>query len=152
MQCSSQAQRVQQADHQSHQEPSNHLQRRVADELLELFLIGERLLELCEQIDKFVQQLCLLAGLDGIERGLTPPESITENIFDMSDEERKADGIDSLPGSLEEAVNELEKSDFCKEALGDHVFKKFIEAKRKEWDGYRTSISQWEIDNYLARY
>ena len=96
--------------------------------------------------------LCLLAGLDGIERGLTPPESITENIFDMSDEERKADSIDSLPGSLEEAVNELEKSDFCKEALGDHVFKKFIEAKRKEWDGYRTSISQWEIDNYLARY
>ena len=96
--------------------------------------------------------LCLLAGLDGIENDMMPPEAITENIFDMTPQQREAEGIESLPGSLEEAVNELEKSDFCKEALGEHVFEKFIEAKRKEWDGYRTSISQWELDNYLAKY
>jgi glutamine synthetase len=96
--------------------------------------------------------LCLLAGLDGIEKGYMPPKSTVKNIFDMTPEEREADGITSLPGSLEEAVNEFEKSEFIKESLGEHVYTKFIEAKRKEWEGYRTSISQWEIDNYLAKY
>jgi glutamine synthetase len=96
--------------------------------------------------------LCLLSGLDGIENNLVPPESTVKNIFDMTPEERMADGIESLPGSLEEAVNEFENSDFIRESLGDHVYTKFIEAKRKEWDGYRTSVSQWEIDNYLAQY
>ena len=96
--------------------------------------------------------LCLLAGLDGIEKGYMPPKSTVKNIFDMTPEEREADGITSLPGSLEEAVNEFEKSDFIRDALGEHVYTKFIEAKRKEWEGYRTSISQWEIDNYLAKY
>lgn len=96
--------------------------------------------------------LCLLAGLDGIEKGYMPPKSTVKNIFDMTPEEREADGITSLPGSLEEAVNEFESSEFIKESLGEHVYTKFIEAKRKEWEGYRTSISQWEIDNYLAKY
>ena len=96
--------------------------------------------------------LCLLAGLDGIEKGYMPPKSTVKNIFDMTPEEREADGITSLPGSLEEAVDAFEASDFIKESLGEHVYTKFIEAKRKEWEGYRTSISQWEIDNYLAKY
>ena len=96
--------------------------------------------------------LCLLSGLDGIESGLMPPESTIKNIFDMTPEERVEDGIESLPGSLEEAVNAFEASDFIKESLGEHVYTKFIEAKRKEWDGYRTSVSQWEIDTYLAKY
>lgn len=96
--------------------------------------------------------LCLLAGLDGVERKLKPAESITKNIFNMSEEERADEQIDTLPGSLEEAVDCLEADGFVKDALGNHVFTKFIEAKRKEWDGYRTSISQWEIDNYLAKY
>ena len=96
--------------------------------------------------------LCLLAGLDGIEKGYMPPKSTVKNIFDMTPEEREADGITSLPGSLEEAVNEFESSEFIKESLGEHVYTKFIEAKRKEWEGYRTSFSQWEIDNYLAKY
>ena len=96
--------------------------------------------------------LCLLAGLDGIEKGYMPPESTVKNIFDMSIEERKAAKIESLPGTLEEAVDEFEKSEFIKEALGEHVYTKFIEAKRREWDSYRTSISQWEIDTYLAKY
>ena len=96
--------------------------------------------------------LCLLAGLDGIEKGYMPPKSTVKNIFDMTPEEREADGITSLPGSLEEAVDAFEASDFIKESLGEHVYTKFIEAKRKEWEGYRTAISQWEIDNYLAKY
>ena len=96
--------------------------------------------------------LCLLAGLDGIEKGYMPPKSTVKNIFDMTPEEREADGITSLPGSLEEAVDAFEESDFIKESLGEHVYTKFIEAKRKEWEGYRTSISQWEIDTYLAKY
>lgn len=96
--------------------------------------------------------LCLLAGLDGIEKGYMPPKSTVKNIFDMTPEEREADGITSLPGSLEEAVDEFESSEFIKESLGEHVYTKFIEAKRKEWEGYRTAISQWEIDNYLAKY
>ena len=96
--------------------------------------------------------LCLLAGLDGIEKGYMPPKSTVKNIFDMTPEEREADGITSLPGSLEEAVDAFEASDFIKESLGEHVYTKFIEAKRKEWEGYRTSISQWEIDTYLAKY
>ncbi len=96
--------------------------------------------------------LCLLAGLDGIEKGYMPPKSTVKNIFDMTPEEREADGITSLPGSLEEAVNEFESSEFIRESLGEHVYTKFIEAKRKEWEGYRTSISQWEIDTYLAKY
>lgn len=96
--------------------------------------------------------LCLLSGLDGIESGLMPPESTIKNIFDMTPEERIEDGIESLPGSLEEAVNEFEASSFIKKSLGEHVYTKFIEAKRKEWDGYRTSVSQWEIETYLAQY
>lgn len=96
--------------------------------------------------------LCLLAGLDGIEKKLMPPESTVKNIFDMSPEDRKKEGIESLPGTLEEAVNEFEASEFVREALGEHVFSKFIEAKRCEWDKYRTSISQWELENYLPKY
>ncbi|MBQ7548402.1 MAG: type I glutamate--ammonia ligase [Clostridia bacterium] len=96
--------------------------------------------------------LCLLSGLDGIKRGLMPPESTVKNVFDMTDEERERDGIKLLPSSLEEAIDEFENSEFIKDSLGEHVYTKFIEAKRKEWDGYRKSISQWEIDNYLAKY
>lgn len=96
--------------------------------------------------------LCLLAGLDGIEKGYMPPKSTVKNIFDMTPEEREEEGITSLPGSLEEAVDAFEESEFIKESLGEHVYTKFIEAKRKEWEGYRTSISQWEIDTYLAKY
>lgn len=96
--------------------------------------------------------LCLLAGLDGIERGLMPPESTSNNIFEMSDEERKNANIDALPSSLYEAVKCMKADPFMKEALGEHVYSKFIEAKEAEWESYRTKISQWEIDSYLVKY
>ena len=96
--------------------------------------------------------LCLAAGLDGIKNKLTPPAGTNKNIFAMSPEELAADGIDSLPGSLEEALVEFQKDPFIKEALGEHVYTKYLEGKEHEWDRYRTSVSDWEIGNYLTKY
>ena len=80
------------------------------------------------------------------------PEGITKNIFAMTPDELKADGIDSLPGSLAEALDAYEADPFIKEALGEHVYEKYLEGKRKEWDDYRTKVSQWEIGEYLTKY
>lgn len=96
--------------------------------------------------------LCLAAGLDGIKKGMQAPEGITKNIFAMSAEELKEDGIESLPGSLSDALDAYEADPFIKEALGDHVYTKYLEGKRKEWDDYRTKVSQWEIGEYLTKY
>ncbi len=94
----------------------------------------------------------LTAGLDGIENKIQPPASTDKNIFAMTEEQRKAEGIDALPGSLKEAMDELEKSSIAKEVLGEHVFSKYIEAKTGEWDDYRTKVSKWEVDQYLTKY
>lgn len=94
----------------------------------------------------------LAAGLDGIENRIQPPPPSNKNIFQMTPEERVQDGIDSLPGSLEEAVKELSSSEFVKGILGIHIFEKYIEAKNEECDEYRTKISKWEIDSYLMKY
>jgi glutamine synthetase len=67
----------------------------------------------------------------------------------MSEKDRKKKGIAELPGSLDEAVKELEKSALVKETLGDHIFTKFIENKRIEWDNYRMHVSAYEIERYL---
>ena len=91
----------------------------------------------------------LAAGLKGIEKGyeLAPP--VEEDIFEMSEASRKKHGIDSLPGSLAEAIQLTEKSELVKETLGDHIFEKFIENKKIEWDQYRTHVSQFELEKYL---
>jgi len=94
----------------------------------------------------------LSAGLDGIENKIEPPSPIDKNIFEMTDDQRKAEGIDSLPGSLKEAIDELSNSELARKVLGEHVFNKFIEAKNDEWKDYSTKISQWEIDQYLTKY
>jgi glutamine synthetase len=91
----------------------------------------------------------LAAGLDGIERGLTLPDDVTDNIYEMTDEERAALGIGSLPESLNEAINEMEKSSLVRDALGDQVFEWFIRNKRIEWHDYRTRVTEWERDSYL---
>ncbi|MCI5738162.1 MAG: glutamine synthetase, partial [Ruminococcus sp.] len=96
--------------------------------------------------------LCLAAGLDGIKKKMTPPAGTTKNIFEMTAEELKADGIESLPGSLEEALVEFKKDPFIKDALGEHVFEKYLEGKEKEWDDYRTKVTGWEVDRYLSKY
>jgi glutamine synthetase len=91
----------------------------------------------------------LAAGLKGIQEGYELPEPVEEDIFHMSPEARAARGIKSLPGSLAEAVAETEKSDLVREALGDHIFEKFVANKKIEWDAYRTHVSHFEMDKYL---
>ncbi len=91
----------------------------------------------------------LAAGLEGMEKQYTPPKPVEQNVFEMSEEERKKRGIDTLPGSLIEAIRLTEKSELVRRALGDHVFKSFIANKLIEWDRYRTHISDYEIKRYL---
>ena len=96
--------------------------------------------------------VCLAAGLDGVEKGMTPPEETTENIFAMDAETRAAKGIDSLPGSLSESVDAMEKDAVVAEALGRHIFDYYTAGKRREWDDYRTAVSDWEIAKYIITY
>ena len=96
---------------------------------------------------------CLLhAGLEGIKENLQPPAQVEANIFHMTDEERKEQGIDNLPNNLYEAVNFMKESSLAKKALGDHIFNNYVEAKAAEWDNYRIHVHDWEINNYLNRY
>ena len=96
--------------------------------------------------------VCLAAGLDGIEKGMEPPAEITENIFKMDAAARKAAGIDSLPGSLEEALEAMKADQLVLDALGSHVAENYIEGKEKEWDEYRTRVSSWEREKYIINY
>ncbi len=91
----------------------------------------------------------LRAGLKGIEEGLTPPDPVEENVYEMTPQEREERGIGMLPGSLIEAIQLTEKSEVVREALGEHVFEHFINNKKIEWDRYRTQITKFELDNYL---
>ncbi|HNT58122.1 MAG TPA: glutamine synthetase family protein, partial [Syntrophales bacterium] len=91
----------------------------------------------------------LAAGLKGIEEKYELPDPVEEDIFEMSEKERLAHGIESLPGSLGEAIMVTEKSDLVREALGDHIFEKFISNKKIEWDRYRTHVSNYELEKYL---
>lgn len=95
---------------------------------------------------------CLMAGLDGIKNNLECPPSTDYNIYDMSDEQIKEAGIELLPSTLEEATAEFEGNEFIQNVLGNHVYSKYLEAKKEEWLAYRRRISQWEIDRYLATY
>jgi glutamine synthetase len=91
----------------------------------------------------------LAAGLKGIENEYELPDPVEEDIYQMSVKERKARGIATLPDNLFEALRELERSDLVKEALGEHIFNKFMENKKIEWDRYRTHVSQYEIEKYM---
>lgn len=95
--------------------------------------------------------VCLAAGLDGIKNKIEPPAAVTKNLFEMSKEELEAEGIELLPGSLTDAVKELEKDDFIKEVLGGHIAEKFIQYKKEEWSEYRKHISDWELEHYLLK-
>ncbi len=96
--------------------------------------------------------VCLTAGLDGIEKGLTPPPEITENIFAMDDAARKVRGIENLPGTLAEAIECMKADPVVLETLGEHVASNYIDGKEKEWDEYRTRVSSWERDKYIITY
>lgn len=94
--------------------------------------------------------VCLAAGLDGIKRGLTPPASVRQDIFEMTEKERLEAGIQSLPRNLYEAIHEMKKSEFMKDVLGEEVFYKYVTAKRMEWNEYTSQVTDWEIDRYLG--
>lgn len=94
----------------------------------------------------------LEAILDGVEKKTKPPLDIDKNIFKMDDKERKRAKIETLPGSLYEALMLMKKSAIVKSALGEHIFKEFMQSKLKEWDGYRTAVTKYELDMYLERY
>lgn len=96
--------------------------------------------------------LCLAAGLDGIQKGLTPPAAIDDNIFDLSDAELGKAGIECLPASLEEAIKEAEKDSFIRETLGDHIFDNYIEGKKREWREYSLQVTKWETDRYMRNH
>ena len=89
------------------------------------------------------------AGLKGIEMGLTPPDPIERNLYELEEPERLAMGVESLPGSLGEALVYAEKSEFLKEVLGEHIFARYIYIKKQEWNEYRSQVTQWEIKKYL---
>ncbi len=91
----------------------------------------------------------LAAGLKGIESNYPLPEPVEVDIYHLSASERDRLGIQELPGSLHEAVTEVEKSALVREALGDHIFDKFLENKQIEWDRFRMHVSAYEIQRYL---
>lgn len=91
----------------------------------------------------------LAAGLEGIEKGYELPDPIEKNLFELTETERRQMGIETLPGSLGEAISYFEKSELMYKTLGDHVFNRLLELKRKEWDEYRTQVTEWEIKKYL---
>jgi glutamine synthetase len=96
---------------------------------------------------------CMLAaGLDGIERKLTPPEPVEENLYHFDAAKLASRKIRQLPGTLREALDELQADKVIAEALGEHVFERFVEAKTEEWDEYRMQVTAWEVDRYLEAF
>jgi len=91
----------------------------------------------------------LHAGLEGIERGYELPEPMETNLYHLTAEQRRERGIISLPETLGEAIDELAVSELARKALGPHIFDRYVELKRKEWDEYRVQLTRWEMDRYL---
>jgi len=91
----------------------------------------------------------LAAGLKGIEEGYELCAPIEDDIYGMPKAEMEGKNIDILPGNLYEAICEVEKSELVRDALGEHIFNKFIENKKIEWDEYRTHVSRYELEKYL---
>ncbi len=93
--------------------------------------------------------LMLAAGLKGIEEGYELPPEAAANVFEMTDEERAAEGIRHLPQSLAEALDAMARSELVAEALGEHIFEWFLRNKRREWQAYKTQVTPFELDRYF---
>ena len=94
----------------------------------------------------------LKTGLDGIKNRTVCPPSVDQNIYEMDVYAREEAGIKSLPGTLREALRELRQDKLVQEALGSHIYNRYVHAKRMEWDNYRARVHQWEIDEYLTTF
>src|SRR5881396_3130320 len=92
----------------------------------------------------------LQAGLDGIEQGYELPDPMETNLYHLTPEQRRERGIVSLPETLGEAIDALAESELARKALGPHIFDRYVELKRKEWDEYRVQLTGWELERYLA--
>ena len=95
---------------------------------------------------------CLAAGLDGIKNHMELPEPVVQNIYAMDEETIKERGIDHLPETLGEAIDEFEEDVFLRNVLGNHIFYKYLEAKKEEWNVFRSQVTDWEIGEYLYKY
>jgi len=91
----------------------------------------------------------LAAGLKGIEEGYELPPGSEDDVWGLTSSERRALGMDPLPGSLNQAISAMEKSELIAETLGEHVFDFFLRNKRAEWEEYRRQVTTWELDRYL---
>lgn len=96
--------------------------------------------------------VCLAAGLDGIKNKIKPPVSADRNIFEMTAQEKEEVGIESLPGNLFEAVEALKKDTFVQNVLGEHISKRYIQAKLNEWNEYSSQVTDWELEQYLYKF
>jgi len=96
--------------------------------------------------------VCLKAGINGIKNRIKPPAPCNRNIYEMTPAAREQLGIGSLPENLQGAVQELKKDKIIQEALGEHIFNRFIEAKEIEWSRYRVEVHPWEIEEYLTKF
>jgi glutamine synthetase len=92
----------------------------------------------------------LMAGLEGVEKGYELPEPMEKNLYHLSPDERKRLGIEQLPETLGEAIELSAESELVLKTLGEHMFNRFIEIKRQEWEEYRVQVTQWELDRYLS--
>jgi glutamine synthetase len=91
----------------------------------------------------------LHAGLEGIEKGYECPDPMETNLYDLSHDEREERGIEQLPETLGESIEELAGSELVRKALGDHIFERYVDLKREEWEEYRIQVSKWELERYL---
>jgi glutamine synthetase len=91
----------------------------------------------------------LHAGLDGIEKGYELPAPMERNLYDLTHDERQAAGIEQLPETLGEAIELMAESEVARKALGEHIFPRYVELKREEWEEYRVQVTRWELERYL---
>jgi glutamine synthetase len=96
--------------------------------------------------------MMLNSGLDGVRNNMTPPAEVKRDIFKMTSAEMAECGIAVLPANLKEAIEELKASPISRPTLGGHIFEKYVEAKDKEWDKFRTAVTEWELEEYLSVY
>ena len=96
--------------------------------------------------------VCLAAGLDGIERFMTPPSEVTENLYEMDEAGRRAKGIEDLPGDLNEALELMQQDQLVMDTLGPHVGQAYLNSKKAEWEEYRAHVSGWEREKYIIAY
>ena len=95
---------------------------------------------------------CLMAGLDGIRKQMPVCDSVDENIFALTKQQKKDRGIHSLPDNLYHAIKKMEEDPFILDVLGAETAEKYIAAKKAEWNSYKVTVSEWEINEYLKKY